>query len=72
MDESHQRLAEWEEKRARRRVEFAACIPIVAAEVAAEVKAAVTAQVTAVVTAVLDSAFVRHREAQRGDPGCGG
>jgi hypothetical protein len=68
MDESHQRLAEWEEKRARRHKEFAARILIMAAEVAAKVKVAVTTEVTAVVTAVLDSAFSRNHEALRGDP----
>jgi hypothetical protein len=68
MDESHQRLAEWEEKGARRHVEFAARILIMEAEVAAKVKATVTTEATAVVTAVLDSTFARHHEAPRGDP----
>jgi hypothetical protein len=68
MDDSHRRLAEWEEKRARCHTEFAARILIMAAEVSAKVKVAVTTKVTAVVTTVLDSTFVRHHEALRGDP----
>lgn len=63
--ESQQRLVDWEEKRAKRRADFAARISVMAAEVAAEVKAAVTAEVTAAVTAELDAAFERRQEAIR-------
>jgi hypothetical protein len=65
MEESRQRRVEWEEKRARCRAEFAARIPIMAAEVASEVKVTVTAEVTAAITAALDAAFERRQEAIR-------
>lgn len=69
MEESQQRLVDWEEKRARRRAEFAARIPVMAAELASEVKAAVTtavtAEVRAAVTSALDAAFARRQEAIR-------
>ncbi|KAM0922057.1 hypothetical protein ACQ4PT_006424 [Festuca glaucescens] len=69
IEESRQSFVDWEEKRARRRADFAARIPVMAAEVASEVKAAVTAavtaEVTATVTSALDAAFERRQEAIR-------
>jgi hypothetical protein len=60
MEEAQQRLVEWEDKRARRRAEFAARMPLMAAPVVAEVKAEVTAAVSAAVTGALHATLAGH------------